>query len=449
VISLPGRAFELEVFFLRRLRDAINAHPVLGPLVTAEIGPSGGILVSATEARSYPEDWISSSANLATESLVAGRLGSDGRKVVAMEYYIDTPQAPGSGTPIALNPGEAFEASFDSLSIPLGSLRAGTHEIALRSRNAAGNWGAPIYRRFTAFALVGTNDLVAPVISLSGGAAVDATFGVPFVEPGYSATDETDGDLSASVRVEGAVDPSLPGIYFLVYRVHDLAGNRAELTRTVTVPDEDAPQFTGSMALNYTSPPAIVDLFSGLGADDPQYGDLSHRIELLSSDVNWFAEGNYQANFRVSDYSGLSTVVQRTISIGAGALFYPAYANWMAPRAAASGASGAALDASADPDGDGATNQQEWLAETDPFDNDSSLRLAYTRGQASEDFSWFTQLRVNYTLLESDEPDSTPTVLAPLFQGQACYTNMSFSADALVEHRFYHLDAIPALPIAP
>jgi len=60
-------------------------------------------------------------------------------------------------------------------------------------------------------------------------------------EDGYSATDDLDGDLTAQVVVEGAVDTSAEGVYTLVYTVADAAGNTARAERTVRVADEVEP----------------------------------------------------------------------------------------------------------------------------------------------------------------------------------------------------------------
>jgi len=52
---------------------------------------------------------------------------------------------------------------------------------------------------------------------------------------GVSATDNVDGNLTASIEVEGTVDTSTLGEYALVYTVADAQGNTATATRTVTV----------------------------------------------------------------------------------------------------------------------------------------------------------------------------------------------------------------------
>lgn len=79
-------------------------------------------------------------------------------------------------------------------------------------------------------------DTQVPVVSLKGDSAVTIEVGGTYVDPGFSASDGMDGDLTQRVTTEGTVDVTTPGTYTLRYRVSDAAGNpSATLTRTVTV----------------------------------------------------------------------------------------------------------------------------------------------------------------------------------------------------------------------
>ena len=52
---------------------------------------------------------------------------------------------------------------------------------------------------------------------------------------GVTASDDTDGDVTANLTVTGNVDTTRPGKYELTYSVSDAAGNRAEVKRIITV----------------------------------------------------------------------------------------------------------------------------------------------------------------------------------------------------------------------
>lgn len=75
----------------------------------------------------------------------------------------------------------------------------------------------------------------APVITLNGAVQMQLMQGEVFLDPGASASDAEDGDLSASIVTVGSVDAATPGTYTLTYSVSDSAGLRVESTRTVTV----------------------------------------------------------------------------------------------------------------------------------------------------------------------------------------------------------------------
>lgn len=84
------------------------------------------------------------------------------------------------------------------------------------------------------FTLTTRADDVAPVITLTGG-NVTLTGGDAWVDPGYSATDNADGNVTADVVVSGTVNTATPGAYTVTYTVTDAAGNTATVSRTVTV----------------------------------------------------------------------------------------------------------------------------------------------------------------------------------------------------------------------
>ncbi|RUA26449.1 MAG: hypothetical protein DSY76_06000 [Bacteroidetes bacterium] len=79
-------------------------------------------------------------------------------------------------------------------------------------------------------------DTTPPTIVLKGANPMFVDKGTAYVEPGYEANDDTDGDISANVKVSGTVDVNTEGTYELKYNVSDAAGNKAEeKKRTVKV----------------------------------------------------------------------------------------------------------------------------------------------------------------------------------------------------------------------
>jgi hypothetical protein len=79
-------------------------------------------------------------------------------------------------------------------------------------------------------------DTTAPVITLKGSNPQLVNKGDTYQDPGYTATDDKDGDITDKVVVTGNVDTSTEGVYYLKYNVTDAAGNKAdEQTREVKV----------------------------------------------------------------------------------------------------------------------------------------------------------------------------------------------------------------------
>ncbi len=78
-------------------------------------------------------------------------------------------------------------------------------------------------------------DTEAPVITLKSGSNTSVVLGGTFKEPGYTATDNCDDDLTDKVEVSGKVDTSKTGTYELTYKVRDSSGNEGTITRKVTV----------------------------------------------------------------------------------------------------------------------------------------------------------------------------------------------------------------------
>jgi len=78
-------------------------------------------------------------------------------------------------------------------------------------------------------------DLTVPVITLTGNSPMTLTKGTAFTDPGATAIDNKDGDITASISTAGTVNVNLVGSYRVVYTVVDAAGNTGTKTRIVNV----------------------------------------------------------------------------------------------------------------------------------------------------------------------------------------------------------------------
>ncbi len=118
----------------------------------------------------------------------------------------------------------------------------------------------------------------APTITLSGSANVSQSIGSIYTDPGATATDAEDGDVSSGITVAGdTVDPNNPGDYHITYNVTDSKGLAAtQVTRTVTVnPPASVPE--SQQVPNYTLAPVGQDAsysVSSGGGDDPAFSNI-------------------------------------------------------------------------------------------------------------------------------------------------------------------------------
>ena len=112
-----------------------------------------------------------------------------------------------------------------SITGEVNTSRPATYMISYNVSDRAGNKAARVSRFVTVIRGI---DSTPPVITLNGDASVTVTEDGSYVDAGATASDGADGDISANIQIEGAVDTSEPGTYTLIYDVSDAAGNEAD-----------------------------------------------------------------------------------------------------------------------------------------------------------------------------------------------------------------------------
>ena len=87
------------------------------------------------------------------------------------------------------------------------------------------------------------HDPIPPELTLKGKSTITLEVGEAYKEPGYSATDNCDGDITSWVTVEGNVNVKKAGTYTLTYSVKDSYDNVDTAKRTVKVvePETEPP----------------------------------------------------------------------------------------------------------------------------------------------------------------------------------------------------------------
>ncbi len=75
----------------------------------------------------------------------------------------------------------------------------------------------------------------APKVALKGDETLRWELGIPFVDPGFTATDFSGADIAPSTKLVNLPDVSTPGTFKLVYSSNDFRGFEGSATRTIKV----------------------------------------------------------------------------------------------------------------------------------------------------------------------------------------------------------------------
>lgn len=157
-------------------------------------------------------------------------------------------------------------------------------------------------------------DAVAPVITLNGEADVKISTGEEYVEAGFVAADDCDGDISDKVVISGAVDTSKNGSYVIAYQVKDSYGNECIVNRNITVQDITPPSITLKGDKNQYIKLGSTYSEPGFSALDTVDGDMTGKVE-VSGSVDTSKTGTYTISYKVTDSAGNSSSVSRQIYV--------------------------------------------------------------------------------------------------------------------------------------
>ncbi|WP_233162504.1 MULTISPECIES: immunoglobulin-like domain-containing protein [unclassified Cohnella] len=205
----------------------------------------------------------------------------------------------------------AIPASSITISGAVDTARLGNYPVQYAVEDRAGNTA-------TVTRAVYVYDGDAPAIYLNGASPMTVEANGPFVDPGATAQDVQDGDLSALIIVTGTVDSTTLGTYTLSYNVSDAAGNAAAtVTRAVYVQDTQPPVLAllGDPVMSVQAGTAFAD--PGAQATDDYYGDISSLI-VVTGTVDTSQAGEYTLRYNVKDPSdNAAAEATRTVTVTA------------------------------------------------------------------------------------------------------------------------------------
>ena len=120
--------------------------------------------------------------------------------------------------------------------VPTGS-DVGEHEIVIVAQEMSPAPGMTVQQTFTISVTAAADG---PIITLVGDPESRIFEGTTYNDPGATARDAQDGDLTDRIVASGSVNTARPGIYTIQYSVSDSGGNASEARRTVEVVDRPA-----------------------------------------------------------------------------------------------------------------------------------------------------------------------------------------------------------------
>lgn len=157
-------------------------------------------------------------------------------------------------------------------------------------------------------------DVEAPVIELSGDSEMTIEAGTQFEEPGFSADDNYDGDLTEKVEKNNDIDTCTKQDVTITYSVKDSSGNEAVANRTVHIVDTTPPQITLTQGSTCYVKCGTEYMEAGYYAEDICDGDITDKVQ-VTGDVNTRECGSYTVSYKVSDSSGNTAEAVRTVRV--------------------------------------------------------------------------------------------------------------------------------------
>ena len=155
-------------------------------------------------------------------------------------------------------------------------------------------------------------DDINPVIELKGEQITKISKDKKYIEPGYIAIDEYDGDITDKVQIIGEIDTEKYGEYVLTYKVTDNSNNQTEVNRIVKVVDETKPTIICHQEEIKIKKGNKIEI--PCKAQDNYDGEITKNIKILGDyDIN--EPGTYEIKYQVIDAAGNETIEKGKIIV--------------------------------------------------------------------------------------------------------------------------------------
>ncbi len=219
-------------------------------------------------------------------------------------------------------------------SISPGTLVDGVYKIKVKMKDEAGNVFDEYLAPYVIIVNTVTEDTTPPVITLLGNNPVNLNVDDIYADAGATASDDVDGDITASIVIVNPVNTNIADTYTVTYNVSDTAGNSAtEVTRTVNVgevPDIIPP--TATIFYSATAP-TNADVVATMTPSEPvtvtnNSGSLSYTFTANGTFTFEFSDAAGNTGSAVATVNNIDKVAPTiTTKLGDGVVDYTIEAN--------------------------------------------------------------------------------------------------------------------------
>ncbi|MEG1705291.1 MAG: polysaccharide deacetylase family protein [Clostridia bacterium] len=160
--------------------------------------------------------------------------------------------------------------------------------------------------------IVNIVDNIKPEIKLNGDVNYKQSYKTTFIEPGFSAIDNCDGDITSKVIT--SKETINDTCFKIIYKVTDSSKNEQILERIVNIVDDIKPELklVGSNIVNIQLGVNYAE--QGATAYDDKDGNLTSKI-IITGKVNTQKEGQYILTYTVTDNSLNTATITRIVNI--------------------------------------------------------------------------------------------------------------------------------------
>ena len=207
--------------------------------------------------------------------------------------------------------GSTFSLRPDQV---LGTMRMRVG-VGLSNASPSLNTSAAYMGSFKDFDVVFDVDTVRPTIALKDLSRIETEINQTYVDPGVTATDNLEGDISTRFETIGTVDITKTGPNYLSYIVRDLYGNVSDtIRRTVfVVLNQRGPKLTLTGGnINMLVNTKFVD--PGYIATD-NLGKIITNLVQKSTELDTARVGVYNIIYNITDADGFSVIRTRTVNV--------------------------------------------------------------------------------------------------------------------------------------